>query len=95
MFGHHFAEDSILLRFCLWPQKGAGHQESRAGLCEVDSMGQHVDLFSSVSVDRLKLLGDEAVDQSLAKRCSMQSMLNSAMSLVNLSTCSMVKMLGS
>ena len=38
---------------------------------EVDSKGQPVDRFSSVSVDRLKLLGDEAVDQSLATRCPM------------------------
>ena len=39
---------------------------------EVDSMGQPVDRFSSVSIDRLRLLGDEALDQSLAKRCPMQ-----------------------
>ena len=39
---------------------------------EVDSNDEPVDRFSSVSVDRVSLLGDEALDQSLAKKCSMQ-----------------------
>ena len=51
--------------------KKAG-QVSVRWIGEVDSMGQPVDRFSSVSIDRLRLLGDEALDQSLAKRCPMQ-----------------------
>ena len=39
---------------------------------ERDMTGQEVDRFSSVDTVRLKLLGDDAVDHSLARRCPMQ-----------------------
>ena len=39
---------------------------------EVDSSGQAVDRFSSVSRDKLKVLGDDVVDHSLGRRCPMQ-----------------------
>ena len=39
---------------------------------EVDSTGQEVDRFSSVAIERLKLLGDDSWDHSLARRCPMQ-----------------------
>ena len=51
--------------------KKAG-QVSVRWIGEVDSMGQPVDRFSSVSIDRLRLLGDEALYESLAKRCPLQ-----------------------
>ena len=38
----------------------------------MDSNGEPVDRFSSVSVDRVSLLGNEALYQSLAKKCPMQ-----------------------
>ena len=48
---------------------------------EVDNTGLQVDRFSSVDIDRLKILGDAAWDHSLARRCPMQyyQALNQAM----------------
>ena len=49
---------------------------------EVDDKGIQVDRFSSVGMDRLKVLGDAAWDHSLARRCPMQfyQALNQALS---------------
>ena len=39
---------------------------------EVDHRGEPVDRFSPFSAEKLKLLGDSAMDHSLAKRCPMK-----------------------